>query len=70
MLWKITPSYIYGLHEFYMLHFHCVDRFLCCTEALKFAVIPLASVFVLWCHIHEITANTNVMKVFCSVFFL
>ena len=69
MLWKMIPYHIYGFQKFYMLHFHCVDCFLCCTEALKFDVIPLAYVFVLWCHIHEIIANTNVMKVFCCIFF-
>ena len=58
------------LQKFYMLHFHYVDYFLCCTEAFKFNVVPVAYLFVLWCYIHEIIAKTNVMKDFRYVFFL
>ena len=53
--------------------FHFADSFLHCAKAFKLDVVPFIyfcfCCLYCWCHIHEIIAKSNVMKLSPHVFF-
>lgn len=67
--------YIIGKYclSFCRLLFHVVSGFLRCAEALQCDAVPLVdfcfSGLYVWCHCQEVTAKTNVQKLFPCVFF-
>ena len=67
---------IYGLQIFppiCRLPFHSVDCFLCCAEVFKFDVLPFVYFWFcclcFCCHIQEIIAQSDIMKIFSMFFF-
>ena len=80
IFWMLTSSNIYGLQIFsfilYVVFLPC-SFIHCCKKAFWFDIISLVyfcGVFfflpVLWCHIYEIIAKINVMKLFNYLYFL
>ena len=57
---------------FHRLSFHSVDHFFCCTEVLRFDVVPFVyfcfCCLCFSCHIHGIIAKSNVMNLSPYIF--
>ena len=73
LLWILTPYQIYDLQIFSAILYVAFSLcwlfplcFLCCVEVLKFGAVPhvyfCLGCLCFWCHIQEIVAKSNVIK--------